>query len=68
MNLIFETSTRKLESESGYIKSLIDGTIYDHAIYLGIYDSPDNYVVSYKNDYEEYLKKEEEQYELEDYE
>lgn len=35
----------KLESKQGYVFALKDRTaVYDNVIYLGIYDSPDNYI------------------------
>ena len=39
----FNKKTRELKSDSGYIHALDDSLYTDHHIYLGIYDSPDNY-------------------------
>lgn len=54
----FDTKTRKLTSSTGYIKSA--DAVYDHPIYLGIYDKPENYQEATKEEYEEYIKREEE--------
>lgn len=36
---------RKLEAKQGYVFALKDRTaVYDNVIYLGIYDSYDNYI------------------------
>ena len=51
------------KSKTGYIKSLIDGVIYaNDTIYLGIYDNEDNYTEATKEEYEAYIKSEEEKY------
>lgn len=48
------------KSKTGYIKSLIDNIIYENdTIYLGIYDNEDNYTEATKEEYEEYIKYEE---------
>lgn len=54
---------RKFKSKTGYIKSLIDNIIYaNDTIYLGIYDTEDNYTEATKEEYELYIKSEEEKY------
>lgn len=54
---------RTFKSKTGYIKSLIDGVIYENdIIYLGIYDNEDNYTEATKEEYEAYIKSEEEKY------
>lgn len=54
---------RIFKSKTGYIKSLIDNIIYENdTIYLGIYDTEDNYTEATKEEYEEYIKSEEEKY------
>ena len=54
---------RTFKSKTGYIKSLIDGVIYENdTIYLGIYDNEDNYTEATKEEYEAYIKSEEEKY------
>ena len=36
---------KKIESQNGYVFALKDKTaVYENAIYLGIYDSADNYI------------------------
>lgn len=51
------------KSKTGYIKSLIDNIIYENdTIYLGIYDKEENYTEATKEEYELYLKSEEEKY------
>lgn len=52
---------RIFKSKTGYIKSLIDNTIYaNDTIYLGIYDKEENYTEATKEEYEAYIKEEEE--------
>ena len=54
---------RIFKSKTGYIKSLIDNIIYENdIIYLGIYDNEANYTEATKEEYEQYLKSEEEKY------
>lgn len=54
---------RTFKSKTGYIKSLIDGVIYENnTIYLGIYDKEENYTEATKEEYEAYIKEEEEKY------
>lgn len=49
--------TRELKSSTKYIKHIESGVIYPNAsIFLGIYDSPENYEESTKKDYEAYLE------------
>ena len=54
---------KKLESSTGYIKSLVavyeDYPIYDHAIYIPD-DAKKNYSEATKEEFEEYQKKQEE--------
>ena len=57
--MTFTESSRKLVSSTGYLKS-IDGSVCESPIYLGIYDSKDNYSEVGKDEYEAYLKKQEE--------
>lgn len=60
--MTFTESNRKLVSSTGYLKAL-DGSVCETPIYLGIYDSKDNYKEVGKEEYEAYLKKQEEQLE-----
>ena len=54
---------RVFKSKTGYIKSLIDNIIYENdTIYLGIYDTEDNYTEATKKEYEAYIKSEEEKH------
>lgn len=54
---------RTFKSKTGYIKSLKDNIIYENdTIYLGIYDKEDNYIEATKEEYEAYIKSEEEKY------
>lgn len=59
--MTFNESNRKLVSSTGYLKAT-DGSVCESAIYLGIYDSKDNYEEVDKEEYESYLKKQEGQY------
>lgn len=54
--MIYNTKNRKLTSSTGYLKDIKENIIYPNEIYLGIYDTKDNYVESTKEEYEEYLK------------
>ena len=48
----------KIESNEGYVFALKDkSAVYDNVIYLGIYDSADNYIQITKKEAEQ-LKKE----------
>lgn len=54
---------RTFKSMTGYIKSLVDNVIYENdTIYLGIYDKEDNYREATKEEYDTYMKEEEEKY------
>lgn len=51
---------RIFKSKTGYIKSLIDNIIYaNDTIYLGVYDKEENYAEATKEEYEAYIKYEE---------
>lgn len=54
--MTYNTKNRKLISSTGYLKDIKENIIYPNEIYLGIYDTKDNYVESTKEEYEEYLK------------
>ena len=41
--MVFNEKNRELKSETGYLRSKEDGAVYDYAIYLGKYDSAENY-------------------------
>lgn len=58
--MTFTESNRKLVSSTGYLKS-IDGSVCESPIYLGIYDSDSNYSEVGKDEYEAWLKKQEEE-------
>lgn len=57
--MTFTESNRKLVSSTGYLKST-DGSVCESPIYLGIYDSKDNYSEVGKEEYEAYKQAEEE--------
>ena len=57
--MTFTESNRKLVSSTGYLK-FTDGSVCESPIYLGIYDSKDNYEEVGKGEYEAYLKKQDE--------
>ena len=61
--MTFTESNRKLVSSTGYLKAA-DGSVCESPIYIGIYDSESNYSEVGKDEYEAYLKKQEEQPEL----
>ena len=56
--MTFTESNRKLISSTGYLKAS-DGSVYESPIYLGIYDSKDNYEEVGHDAYEEYKQAEE---------
>lgn len=54
---------RIFKSKTGYIKSLVDNVIYaNNVIYLGIYDKEENYKEATKEEYDAYIKLEEEKH------
>ena len=53
--MTYNTKNRKLTSSTGYLKDIKENIIYPNEIYLGIYDTKDNYVESTKEEYEEYF-------------
>lgn len=55
----FNDKTRELSSDSGYIHALDDSLYTNYPIYLGIFDSPDNYEEGNAEDYEEWVKQHE---------
>lgn len=56
--MTFTESNRKLVSSTGYLKST-DGSVCESPIYLGIYDSKDNYEEVGQDAYETYKQAEE---------
>lgn len=56
--MTFTKSNRELVSSTGYLKTL-DGSVYESPIYLGIYDSEDNYEEVEQDAYEAYKQAEE---------
>ena len=56
--MTFTESNRKLVSSTGYLK-YIDGSVCESPIYLGIYDSEDNYEEVGQDAYEAYKQAEE---------
>ena len=57
--MTFTESNRELVSSTGYLKAT-DGSVCESPIYLGIYDSDSNYSEVGKDEYEAWLKKQEE--------
>ena len=57
--MTFTESNRELVSFTGYIKDA-DGSVCESPIYLGIYDSKDNYEEATKEEYEAWLNNQEE--------
>ena len=57
--MTFTESNRELVSSTGYLKAT-DGSVCESPIYLGIYDSDSNYSEVGKQEYEAWLKKQEE--------
>lgn len=39
-------------TETGYFKNIKTGAFYDHPIYLGRFDSPDNYIAITQEEFE----------------
>ena len=56
--MIFNKSNRKLVSSTGYLKAT-DGSVCESPIYLGIYDSENNYEEVEQDAYEAYKQAEE---------
>ena len=54
--MTYNEKNRKLTSSTGFIKDIKENIIYPNELYLGIYDTKDNYIESSKEEYEEYLK------------
>lgn len=52
----YNDKNRELTSATGYIKSKETDVIFANSIFLGIYDTQDNYEEVTKADYEEYQK------------
>jgi hypothetical protein len=53
-------------STNKHFKDIHTGDIYEGVIYLGIYDSADNYIEVSEEEYQEYLKAKNEVIEKED--
>ena len=56
------TNNKLTPSKGKHLKSMISNDIYEGCIYLGIYDSKDNYVEVSDEEYQEYLASKEEEY------
>ena len=50
--MVFNETNRELKSESGYLREKESGAVYDYAIYLGKFDSKDNYEEITAEEYE----------------
>ncbi len=57
--MTFNESNRKLESGTGYMRNKESGDVYNYAIYLGIFNSKDNYEEITSEEYERAKAKEE---------
>ena len=65
----FIQETRKLISSTGYLKHKETGIVYNYPIYLGKYDSVNDYEEVFETDYQQFLERkaqEEASKELED--
>lgn len=51
--MVFDNETRKLTSETGYLRRIEDGVVFDHPIYIGKYDAPTDYEEIIESEYEE---------------
>ena len=49
------TNNKLTPSKGKHLKSIVTGDVYESCIYLGIYDSKDNYVEVSEEEYQEYL-------------
>lgn len=49
-----------IPSENKHFKNIHTGDIYEGVVYLGIYDSADNYVEVTEEEYQEWLRRNEE--------
>lgn len=56
------TNNKLTPSKGKHLKSMISNDIYEGCIYLGIYDSKDNYIEVDEEDYQSYLKAKEAEY------
>ena len=54
--LILNEQTRELKSVTGYIHKMDDSLYVDHPIYLGKFDSLQNYEIGRKEGYEAWMK------------
>ena len=54
--LHLDNKTRKLTSDTGYIKCKEDNSVYNYNIYLGINDAINNYSEATKVEYEAYIE------------
>ena len=50
--MVFNENNRKLESATGYMRDKESGDVYNYAIYLGKFDSKDNYEEITAEEYE----------------
>ena len=57
----FIEETRELTSNTGYLRHKETDVVYDYPIYLGKYDSIDNYEECTEQDYLDWIKQQEEQ-------
>ena len=55
-----QENNKLIPSENKHLKNINTNMIFESIIYLGKYDTKDNYVEVSENDYQDYLKKESE--------
>ena len=61
---MIQEDNKLIPSENMHLKNINSGDIYETYIYLGKYDSKDNYVDVSEKEYQEYLKKKAEPVEI----
>jgi hypothetical protein len=55
-----QENNKLIPSENKHLKNINTNMIFESMIYLGKYDTKDNYVEVSENEYQDYLKKESE--------
>lgn len=55
-----QENNKLIPSENKHLKNINTNMIFEREIYLGKYDTKDNYVEVSENEYQDYLKKESE--------
>ena len=60
------TNNKLTPGKNKHLKNVNTGDIYESCIYLGIYDSKDNYVEVSEEEYQSYLESKEVSYEVQE--